>query len=83
MSMFILQLGSIKWPINQNAFVMVRKAFNDGFLTVSVSEAGVVQTAPLSQNCDLTPEWIRKAFPFSAGPAVNKASSCRFQIRRL
>lgn len=34
MSMFILQLGAIKWPINQNAFVMVRKAFNDGFLTV-------------------------------------------------
>lgn len=29
MSMFVLQLGAIKWPINQKAFVMVGKAFND------------------------------------------------------
>lgn len=30
MSMFVLQLGAIKWLINQKAFVMVGKAFNDG-----------------------------------------------------
>lgn len=65
--MFILQLGAIKWPINQNAFVMARKAVNDGFLTVSVSEAGVVQTVSLSQNCDLHLNGLEKHFLFLLG----------------
>lgn len=46
--MFILQLGAIKWPIDQNAFVMVRKAFNDGFLTVWVSEPGCANSVTVT-----------------------------------
>lgn len=33
LSMLILHPGAIKWPINQKAFFMVWKAFDDGSLT--------------------------------------------------